>query len=54
MAIIAVLVYSGMRIGASVSCRIKNVVSNEYGCMIYISTTSRSKKTATPKGLPLT
>lgn len=43
-----------MRIGVLASCRIKNVVSNEYGCMIYISETSRSKKIATSKGLLLT
>ncbi|WP_298685089.1 tyrosine-type recombinase/integrase [uncultured Methanomethylovorans sp.] len=53
-ALIAVLVDSGMRVGALASCRVKNVVSNEYGAMIYISTTSRSKKTSAPKGLPLT
>ncbi len=53
-ALIAVMVDSGMRVGALASCRIKNVVSNEYGAMIYISQTSRSKKTTAPKGLPIT
>ena len=53
-ALVAVLTDSGMRIGALASCRIKNVESTQFGCMIYISKTSRSKKTAAPKGLPLT
>ncbi|SES90935.1 Site-specific recombinase XerD [Methanococcoides vulcani] len=53
-AFLAILCDAGLRIGALASCRIKNVESNEYGSMIYISTTSRSKKTTPPKGLPLT
>jgi len=35
-------------------CRIKNVEFNQYGAIIYISKTSRSKKTAAPKGIPIT
>lgn len=53
-ALIAVLADSGMRIGALASCRIKNVVSNDFSAMIYISKTSRSKNTSAPKGLPIT
>jgi integrase len=54
VALIAVLADSGMRIGALLSCRIKNVVFNQYGAIIYISSTSRSKKNAEAKGIPLT
>ena len=43
-----------MRVGALASCRIKNVEFNQYGAIIYISKTSRSKKTAAPKGIPIT
>ncbi|WP_370574447.1 hypothetical protein [Methanomethylovorans sp.] len=53
-ALVAVLTDSGMRIDALASCRIGNVESTQFGCMIYRSKTSRSKKTAAPKGLPLT
>lgn len=53
-AILAVLADSGMRIGALASCRIKNVEFNQYGAIIYISKTSKSKKTTPAKGIPLT
>ena len=53
-AFIAVMLDSGMRVGALASCRIKNVEFNQYGAIIYISKTSRSKKTAAPKGIPIT
>jgi len=53
-AFIAVMLDSGMRVGALASTRIKNVEFNQYGSIIYISKTSRSKKTATPKGIPIT
>jgi integrase len=53
-AIIAVLADSGMRIGALASCRIKNVEFNQYGAIIYISKTSKSKKTTPAKGIPIT
>lgn len=53
-ALIAVLADSGLRVGALASCRIKNVEFNQYGGIIYISTTSRSKKTASAKGIPIT
>ena len=43
-----------MWVGALASCRIKNVEFNQYGAIIYISKTSRSKKTAEPKGIPIT
>ena len=43
-----------MIVGALASCRIKNVEFNQYGAIIYISKTSRSKKTAAPKGIPIT
>ncbi|MBN1134152.1 MAG: site-specific integrase [Methanosarcinaceae archaeon] len=51
---IAVLADSGMRIGALASCRIKNVHFNQYGAIIYISSTSRSKKSTAAKGIPIT
>jgi len=53
-AIISVLADSGMRIGALASCRIKNVEFNQYGAIIYISKTSKSKKTTPAKGIPIT
>lgn len=53
-AIIAVLADSGMRVGALASCRIKNIEFNQYGAIIYISKTSKSKKTTPAKGIPLT
>ena len=53
-AFIAVMLDSGMRVGALASCRIKNVEFNQYGAILYISKTSRSKKTAEPKGIPIT
>jgi len=53
-AFIAVMLDSGMRVGALASCRIKNVEFNQYGAIIYISKTSRSKKTMAPKGIPIT
>jgi integrase len=53
-AIIAVLADSGMRIGALASCRVKNAEFNQYGAIIYISKTSKSKKTTPAKGIPIT
>ena len=53
-AFIAVMLDSGMRVGALGSTRIKNVEFNQYGAIIYISKTSRSKKTTAPKGIPIT
>ena len=53
-AFIAVMLDSGMRVGALASTRIKNVEFNQYGGIIYISKTSRSKKTTAPKGIPIT
>jgi len=53
-AFIAVMLDSGMRVGALASTRVKNVELNQYGAIIYISKTSRSKKTTTPKGIPIT
>jgi integrase/recombinase XerD len=52
-AIIAVLADGGMRVGALVSCRVKNVEFNQYGAMIYLSKTGVNKTTPA-KGLPLT
>jgi len=53
-AFIAVMLDSGMRVGALASTRVKNVEINQYGAILYISKTSRSKKTAAPKGIPIT
>jgi len=53
-AFIAVMLDSGMRVGALGSTRIKNVEFNQYGAIIYISKTSRSKKTTASKGIPIT
>jgi integrase len=53
-ALIAVLADSGMRVGALASCRIKNVEFNQYAAIIYISKTSKSKKTTPAKGIPIT
>lgn len=53
-AMIAVLADSGMRIGALASCRIKHAEFNQYGAILYISQTSKSKKTTAAKGIPLT
>jgi len=53
-AFIAVMLDSGMRGEALASCRIKNVEFNQYGAIVYISKTGKSKKTATPKGIPIT
>ena len=53
-AFIAVMLDSGMRVGALASTRVKNVEFNQYGAIIYISKTSRSKKTTAPKGIPIT
>lgn len=52
-AFIAVLLDSGMRVGALASTRIKNVEFNQSGAIIYISKTSKSKKSTAPKGIPL-
>ncbi len=43
----------GMRVGALLSCRVKNVEFNQYGARIYLSKT-RVNKTTPAKGLPLT
>lgn len=53
-ALISVLADSGMRVGALASCRVKNVEFNQYGGIIYISTTSKSKKSTPAKGIPIT
>lgn len=53
-ALIAVLADSGMRIGALASCRVKNVEFKQYGAILYISSTSKSKKSTAAKGIPLT
>ncbi len=53
-ALIAVMLDSGMRIGAVASLRIKNVELTNYGGILYISKTSRSRKTAEPRGIPIT
>lgn len=53
-AMIAVLFDGGLRVGAFASCKIKHVVFNKFGAVIYISNTSRCKKTAQAKGIPLT
>ena len=53
-AFISVMLDSGMRVGALASTRIKNVEFNQYGAIIYISKTSRSKKTTAAKGIPIT
>ena len=53
-AFIAVMLDSGMRVGALASTRVKNVEFNQYGAIIYISKTSKSKKTTAPKGIPIT
>jgi len=53
-AFIAVMLESGMKGGALASTRVKNVEFNQYGAIIYISKTSRSKKTTAPKGIPIT
>jgi integrase len=45
-AIIAVLADGGMRVGALISCRIKNVEFNQYGAMIYLSKTGVNKTTS--------
>lgn len=52
-AFIAVLLDSGMRVGALASTRIKNVEFKQSGAIIYISKTSKSKKSTAPKGIPL-
>ncbi len=52
-AFIAVLLDSGMRVGALASTRIKNVEFNQTGAIIYISKTSKSNKSTAPKGIPL-
>ncbi|MCS3924392.1 tyrosine-type recombinase/integrase [Methanosalsum natronophilum] len=53
-ALIAVLADGGMRIGALGSCQIKHVQLNDTAAKIYISKTSKSKKTADARGIPLT
>ncbi len=53
-AFLTVLADSGMRVGALSSCRLKDVVFNKYGAVIYLSKTSKSLKTTKPKGIPIT
>lgn len=53
-ALIAVMLDSGMRVGALASIRVKGIEFNNCGAVIYISKTSRSKKNMAPKGLPIT
>jgi len=53
-AFVSVLADGGMRVGALASCRIKNVAFGQYGAMIYLSKTSKSNKTTSSKGIPLT
>ena len=42
-----------MMVEALAFWRIKNVEFNQYVAIIYISKTNRSKKTAEPKGIPI-
>lgn len=53
-ALIAIMLDSGMRVGALGSMRIKDVEFNDYGGVLYISKTSKAKKTTKPKGIPIT
>jgi len=53
-ALVATFYDGGFRPGALISCRVGNVESNDYGSIVYLSKTSRSKKTTPAKGIPLT
>ncbi len=53
-AIMALLLDSGMRIGALGSLRIKNIEFNQYGAILYLNKTSQSNKTTPLKGIPIT
>ncbi|WP_319506337.1 tyrosine-type recombinase/integrase [uncultured Methanolobus sp.] len=53
-AIIAVFCDGGLRPGGLASCRVGNVESNQYGSIIYLSKTSKSRKSTPAKGIPLT
>ena len=53
-ALIATLVDGGFRPGALLSCRIGGVKSGQYGSTLYLSKSSRSRKTTPAKGIPLT
>src|SRR5659263_671310 len=53
-ALIAVLLDSGMRIGALGSLRIKNIEFNQFGAILYLSKTSQSNKSTVAKGIPIT
>lgn len=53
-ALVAVLVDSGIRVGALASCRIKHVEFNQYDATIYLSKTGQTNKTTPAKGIPLT
>lgn len=43
-----------MRVGALASCRTKNADFDQYGTIIYIPKTSKSKKTTPAKEIPIT
>jgi len=53
-ALIALMLDSGMRIGALGSLRIKNIEFNQYGAVLYLNKASQSNKTTQPKGIPIT
>jgi integrase/recombinase XerD len=53
-AMIAVALDSSMRVGALGTLRIKSVVHNAYGAVLYISTTSRNIKSTKSQPVPLT
>lgn len=53
-ALVATLFDGGFRPGALLSCRVGGVQSNQYGSIIYLSKSSRSRKTTPAKGIPLT
>lgn len=53
-AFIAVLLDSCMRVGALGTLRVKNVQFNHTCAVLYMSTTSRNKKTTAPKPFPIT
>lgn len=53
-AFISVIMDSGMRIGALGTLKIKNVKFLQTGAVLYISTTSRNRKTTEPQPIPIT
>lgn len=53
-ALIALLLDSGMRIGALGSLRIKNIEFNQFGAILFLSKTSQSNKSTVAKGIPIT